>query len=362
MKYREYKTFCEEEFQKDLEMNLRQNFPTEYSAFQAVLSRVLEKHAPLKQRAIRGNNKQHCNKNLRKAMMTRSTLKNKSNKSGKTEDSEKHKKQRNLVVKMNRKAKFDFYRSIEPRSIANEKTFWKAVKPMFSNGNPMGEKIVLIEDEVIISDDAMIAECFNSHFVNITDSLGLDPMFKQIPNCIELDEKVEVALMKYRNHPSIIAIKHKVRYEKKFQFYHVYPWDVMNFVEALDASKSTSGNIPTKIIKMAKDILCPYLTDCINAAIQNCSFPDELKKADVSSIFKQDDSSWKGNYRRISVLSALSKFMKELLEYKWTGILPQFYLTYCPALGKDTVLNMPCFVLSNPGKDVLIPKALLVLS
>ena len=36
-------------------------------------------------------------------------------------------------------------------------------------------------------------------------------MFKQIPNCIELDEKVEVALMKYRKHPSIVAIKNKVR-------------------------------------------------------------------------------------------------------------------------------------------------------
>ena len=246
-------------------------------------------------------------------MMTRSTLKNISNKSGKTEDFEKYKKLRNLVVKMNRKAKFDFYRSIEPRSIANDKTFWKAVKPMFSNGNPVGEKIVLIEDEVIISDDAMIAECFNSHFVNITDSLGLDPMFKQTPNCIELDEKIEVALMKYRNHPSIIANKHKVSYEKKFQFSHVYPWDVMNFVEALDASKSTSGNIPTKIIKMAKDILCPHLTDCINAAIQNYSFPDELKKTVVSSIFKQDDFSWKGNYRPISVLSALSKVYERII-------------------------------------------------
>ena len=197
------KSFCKEEFLKDLEINLRQNISAEYSAFYAVLSRVLEKHAPFKQRTIRGNNKQHCHKNLRKAMMTRSTLKNKSNKSGKTEDFEKYKKQRNLVFKINRKAKFDFYRSIEPRSIANDKTVWKAVKPMFSNRNPMGEKIVLIEDEVIISDDAMIAECFNSHFVNITDSLGLDPIFKQAPNCIELDEKVEVGLMKYTNHPSM---------------------------------------------------------------------------------------------------------------------------------------------------------------
>ena len=63
---------------------------------------------------------------------------------------------------MNREEKFDFYRSIEPRSIENDKKFWKAVKPMFSNGNPMGEQIVLVEDEMIISDDAMIAECFNS--------------------------------------------------------------------------------------------------------------------------------------------------------------------------------------------------------
>ena len=30
------------------------------------------------------------------------------------------------------------------------------------------------------------------------------------------------------------------------------------------------------------------------------------------------------------------KFIKELLEYKWTIILLQYYLTYCPALGNST--------------------------
>ena len=79
VKYRECKTFYEEEFLKDLKMNLRQHVPTEYSALQAVLTGALEKHAPLKQRTIRGNNKQYCNKDLRKAMMTRSTLKKKAN-------------------------------------------------------------------------------------------------------------------------------------------------------------------------------------------------------------------------------------------------------------------------------------------
>ena len=330
---------------QDLEMNLRLNVPTEYSELHAVLAGALEKHASLKQRTIRGNNKQHCIKDLRKAMLTRSTLKKKANKSGITEDFEKYKKQRNLVVKMNRKAKFDFYRSIEPRSIDNEKEFWKVAKPMLSNSNPMGQKIVLIEDEMIISDDAMIAECFNSHFVNITDSLGLDPMFKQVSSCIELHEELKFALMTYRIHPSIIAIKHKVSYQQKFHFFHVYPWDVMKFIETLDASKSTSGNIPTKIIKMAKEILSPYLSDCTNTAVQNCSFPYALKKADGRVITDQ-----------LVFCQPCQKSMKELLEYKWTVILLQYYLTYCPALGKYTVLNVPYFVLSNHGKDVLMPK------
>ena len=64
---------------------------------------------------------------------------------------------------------------------------------------------------------------------------------------------------------------------------------------------------------MAKEILCPYLSDCINTAVQNCSFPDELKKADVSSIFKLDDPSRKGNYRPISVLSAISKVYERII-------------------------------------------------
>ena len=199
--------------------------------------------------------------------MLRATLKKRAQKSGKVEDFEKYKKQRNLIVKMNREAKFDFYNSIEPRSINNDKKFWKMVKPMFSNSNQMGDKIVLTEEGKIISDDAMIAECLNIHFINITDSLELDPMFKQEPNYIELDEKISLAIAKYNNHPSIITIKQNISINQKFEFSHVYPWEVMKFVEILDPCKSTSGDIPTKIIKMAKESVCPYLTDCINAAI-----------------------------------------------------------------------------------------------
>ena len=132
-------------------------------------------------------------------------------------------------------------------------------------------------------------------------------MFEQVPNYVELDEKVSLALAKYNNHPSIITSKRNISITQKFEFSHVCPWEVMKFVEVLDTSKSTSGDMPTKIIKMAKENICPYLTDCINAAIYNCTFPDELKKADVSAIFKKGDPSCKENYRPICILTAMPK-------------------------------------------------------
>ena len=40
----------------------------------------------------------------------------------------------------------------------------------------------------------------------------------------------------------------------------------MKIVEVLDTSKFTSGDIPIKIIKMAKESIFLHLNDCINAA------------------------------------------------------------------------------------------------
>ena len=58
-----------------------------------------------KKRIVPGNNKPHITSLIRKEIMTRSRLKNKANNSGKEEDLKAYKKQRNLVLKLNRKAK-----------------------------------------------------------------------------------------------------------------------------------------------------------------------------------------------------------------------------------------------------------------
>ena len=109
---------------------------------------VLDVHAQRKTKVLHGNHKPHVGKNLRKAIIKRSKLKNKANRTKLQEDIPKHKKQRNLVVKLNRDPKFRYFHNIETSK--NSKTFWNLCKPYFSNKHAHGDsKIILIENEKI---------------------------------------------------------------------------------------------------------------------------------------------------------------------------------------------------------------------
>ena len=68
--YRVYKDFDRENFLYDLESNLFY-VNDNYSAFEKVFTNVLNKHAPLKTKFLRSNNKQFVTKELRKAIMKR---------------------------------------------------------------------------------------------------------------------------------------------------------------------------------------------------------------------------------------------------------------------------------------------------
>ena len=318
IRYREFKNFSTENFQTDLEKSLRSNNSFDYQIFHSITENVLQKHVPLQQRVIRGNNKPHIKPELRKAIMTRTRLRNQANRSGLDGDYKKYKRQRNLVVNMNRKAKRDFFHSLEANRIDNDKKFWKVVKPIFSNSDPMGEKLTLIENGEIMSNDKAIAECLNSHFVGITDSLGLNAFSKTNETDVSVDNRVDMSIDKYKSHPGTTTIKKRVRIYKQFEFSNIDLFNTISKIQALDSSKASSGNIPTAIIRDAKEVTCPYLTSCINAVINNCYFPDKLKEADVTAIHKNGDKCHKQNYRPISALPNMSKIIERIMNEEIT--------------------------------------------
>ena len=195
--YRDYKNWSEDRWKMDLERNLRASHPASYSEFESVFMTTLEANAPLKTKVVRANNKPHVTKELRKAIMVRTNLKKVANKSGSTEDMRKYKDQRNLVVKLNRRKKREYFESIQSKTIENDKQFWKSVKPLFPSVDTTRDRILLIEGDKILSRDEDVSECFNDNLSNITDSLDIAPSFKEVHEDMAVDLTVDQMVEKW---------------------------------------------------------------------------------------------------------------------------------------------------------------------
>ena len=64
------------------------------------------------------------------------------------------------------------------------------------------------------------------------------------------------------------------------------------------------------------DLIGPKILDDFNLSIKTGVFPQNLKLADVTPIFKKKDKHLKENYRPVSILPALSKIFERLMSYQ----------------------------------------------
>ena len=101
---------------------------------------------------------------------------------------------------------------------------------------------------------------------------------------------------------------------KEFSFQSV-PEDLLHeIILSLDGSKATPvGDIPVDILKYTVDIHLPFITKIINVSFENGHFPDELKLAEISSIFKKNNDLDKENYRSASILSHVLKVFERIM-------------------------------------------------
>ena len=87
--------------------------------------------------------------------------------------------------------------------------------------------------------------------------------------------------------------------KETFVFQSVSSLEVRNYIDKLIRSKWTSGELSTDIVRSIAHDCLEYIT-YINQIFENSTFPDNLKLADVSSIFKGGDFTFKKNFRPIS--------------------------------------------------------------
>ena len=99
-----------------------------------------------------------------------------------------------------------------------------------------------------------------------------------------------------------------------FSFRKVTYEEILNEINSSDTSKSTQLEvIPCKIIKNNADVFANFILQNFNKCIIDGKFPDQLKKADVSLVFKKGNHNDKTNYRPVSILPSLSKIYERLI-------------------------------------------------
>ena len=186
---------------------------------------------------------------------------------------------------------------------------------------------MLNESKRLITEEKELAVVISTFFVNITESLDLKKDHDSSLNPIN-SENVSDVLEKHKNHPSVQEISQNFMTNKKSFFKFVTENLLREEIMNLDGSKTTPIG---DILQSTADIHLPFITISINLSIVKGCFPEELKLAEISPIFKKKDDIDKENYRPVSVLPHVSKvfeiimyhqindYMKDKLLKKLTG-------------------------------------------
>ena len=110
-------------------------------------------------------------------------------------------------------------------------------------------------------------------------------------------------------HPSILAIKNKVKSSlQKFSFSHISMSNMEREVKSLNGKKSATFQ------KTTFDICSPKLDEIWKNILIKCTFPNKLKLADITPIFKSVDPTCAKNYRPVSVLPVVSKIFERIMQ------------------------------------------------
>ena len=126
---------------------------TDLNKFIEICLKTLNNYAPSNKKYNRGNQMPFMSKDLSKAIMDRTRFRNKFLKNRNDENKKKYSKQRSYCVSFLRKTKKQYYGDLNEKNVLDNKKFWKTVKPFLSDKCPLNEKIIIVENDEIISND-----------------------------------------------------------------------------------------------------------------------------------------------------------------------------------------------------------------
>ncbi len=243
------------------------------------------------------------NVELRKATNVRNMPRRKYDRCKIPSDWSKYKNRRNIVTKLRRKSRAQYF--TKQCQNGQDKNFWDAVKPLF-NQKYKGTDIdlTLMENDKVVNEQIAVSNILNNYYVTVAETIG---NVDSIDACTRLED----ILQAHNNHDSVRYIKDNLRNNNEMTFSPVTTVLVYNMLKNLNCKKATGyDRIPPLKVQLAAEFLTKPILYLVNKSIESSCFPGMLKHAEVTPVYKKDDPMKKANYRPISVLPTLSKYLK----------------------------------------------------
>ena len=299
--YRSYKSFDDADF-LDLQcapfyvMNIFDDADDMAWYKSMLLSDCIDSHAPVKSKFVKRQSLPYMNSKLRKALHSRKMARNKFRIFGK-KYLEESRRLRNHVVSLRKKSIAKYF---ENNCAKQYRTFWRTISPFFSDKKfRNGNHTILREDEDTIVDSDEVAEIFNVYF----SSKASEICFK------DQHSTTEGAILAHDDHPSVIKIRDCYgENAHSFNFEMVSHDCISKKLGMINVRKATGfDNIPAKLLRLAQNELTYPITNVVNNSIAISTFPDQLKGAELSLLYKKEDNLDKKNFKPTSILTGISK-------------------------------------------------------
>ena len=131
---------------------------------------------------------------------------------------------------------------------------------------------------------------FQSPFSNIVKNLDI-PKYV-VGDTLHLNLKhhpILMAVLKYRDHPSIITIKRFHYQTVPFHFSHIDKKTVLKIIRSLSNNKaSQETDLPVRVVKENAEYFAEIICSHFNESINSSKFPLSFKLADITPVFKNE--------------------------------------------------------------------------
>lgn len=195
-----------------------------------------------------------------------------------------------LVIDI-KEAKKKYFSKLLSEHKNNAKKTWEILNDIIGNSKKFKTRSFIklkIEDEVI-EDPVTVINRLNEFFIECGANTSTHKLTHEFEDFQTPNETLE-------------------------KFSNVNEEEVLRIISSLKNVSMGDDNVPASFLKTNAALLVPIITKFINRAFSEGKFPECLKSARITVLFKSGDSENPSNYRPISLLSIFSKIFETCIK------------------------------------------------